>query len=57
MEEEHILNEYQSTLFRRLTNVIIPRARVMLTACATMEKNPFKIRATRYELKLVAAAH
>lgn len=29
----------------------------MLTACATMEKNPFKMRATRYELKLVAAAH
>ena len=29
----------------------------MLTACAAIEKNPFKMRAAKYELKLVAAAH
>ena len=29
----------------------------LLTAWATSEKNPFKMRAAKYELKLVAAAH
>ena len=29
----------------------------VLTACATMEKNPFKILAARYDSKDVAAAH
>ena len=29
----------------------------ILTACATIEKKPLRIRAARYELKLVAAAH
>lgn len=29
----------------------------MLTAWATVEKNPFRMRAAKYELKLVAAAH
>ena len=29
----------------------------VLTACAAVEKNPFRIRAPTYELKLVAAAH
>ena len=29
----------------------------MLTAWATLEKNPFRMRAAKYESKLVAAAH
>ena len=31
--------------------------RRVLTACAAVEKNPFRMRAATYELKLVAAAH
>ena len=36
---------------------LFSRVKGGLTACATVEKKPFRMRAARYELKLVAAPH
>ena len=59
VEEENILDVHQSALiFACLSDEEqIARFTGQLTACATIEKSPLRIRAARNDSKLVAAAH
>ncbi|KAL9603206.1 MAG: hypothetical protein Q9179_002276 [Wetmoreana sp. 5 TL-2023] len=59
MEKEHVFDQHQSTLRRDLALSRLNGRSFMgtLTPCATVEKNPFKIRAVIKDLYDPAAAH
>jgi hypothetical protein len=56
MEEEDILDEHETALVILSASESRISGKI-LTPCATVEKNPFKILAAKKLLKLVAAEH
>lgn len=58
VEEEEVLNVHQTALECPLARKVIHDYGLERpTACATIEKKPFRILAAMYDSKLVAAAH
>ena len=57
VEEEDVLNEHQPALHRGSAKRFKCDGRILLTASAATEKKPLRIRAARYEWKVVEAAH
>lgn len=58
MKEEHVVDKHQPALCK--PSVLLGRQMGLwhlLTACPTVEKNPFKIRAAMKDSKLIAAPH